>query len=80
MALSPELKLMVSGAQAKYQETADPLEAKRAEIRAGQNAEREADGYDPSIREQLAWLGFSKATKRELRDIILKAMERDPDA
>lgn len=85
MALSPELKRMVSGAGF------DPLEAKRAEILAQQaNDDRELarltdhdedhGDYQPSIREQLAWLGLQKATKQELREIIVKSMERDPDA
>lgn len=75
MALSPELKRMISGA------THDPLEAKRAEIRARQaDNDDEAEDYIPTVREQLAWLGLQKATKQELRDIIVKSMERDPDA
>ncbi|SFH22900.1 hypothetical protein [Ensifer sp. OV372] len=75
MALSQELKRMVSGADF------DPLEAKRAEILARlEEAEREVGEYEPSIRERLAWLGLQKATKQELREIIVKSMERDPDA
>jgi hypothetical protein len=79
MALSPELKLMVSGAQASHG-LADPLEAKRAEILARQaDDEREFAllcdrEYAPSIRDQLARLGLQKATKQELRDIVLTAM------
>ncbi|QND32403.1 hypothetical protein HB772_09055 [Sinorhizobium meliloti] len=74
MALSPELKRMVSGA------TLDPLEAKRAEILAQQaDNDDESEDYHPTIRE-LAWLGLQKATKQELREIIVKSMERDPDA
>lgn len=38
------------------------------------------DDYEPSIREHLAWLGLQKATKAELREIIVDAMTRDPDA
>ncbi|WP_457586108.1 hypothetical protein [Ensifer canadensis] len=85
MALSQELKRMVSGADF------NPLEAKRAEILARQaNDDRELarltdhesaeEEYQPTIREQLAWLGLHKATKQELREIILKVIERDPDA
>ncbi|MGR9237935.1 hypothetical protein ACU8OH_03815 [Rhizobium leguminosarum] len=66
----------------------DPLEAKRAEILARRaearrelasltDSERDTGDHEPSIRTQLAWLGFRKATKSELREIILKAMERD---
>ncbi len=74
MALSPELKRMASGA------TLDPLEAKRAEILARQaDNDDESEGYLPTVRE-LAWLGLQKATKQELREIIVKSMERDPDA
>lgn len=62
MALSPELKLLVSG---------------QASARGDHE---DADIYEPSIREQLAWLGMQKATKAELREIIVKAMERDPEA
>ena len=98
MALSPELRLMVSAAQARLHtavadlaDLADPLEAKRAEILARQadadqepallsGHESDDEEYQSSIRTELAWLGFQKATKRELRDIIMKAMERDPDA
>lgn len=63
MALSPELKLLVSGTQATVHDNAD-------------------DAYicEPSISEQLAWLGLQKATKAELRDIIVQAMARDPNA
>lgn len=82
MPLSPELKLLVSGV------TLDPLDAKRAEILARQaDARRElasltddTGDYEPSLRAQLAWLGLQKATKSELREIIVSAMERDPDA
>ena len=80
MALFPELKRMVSGA------TLDPLEAKRAEILARQaNDDYELSllsGLDrlPTVREQLAWLGLQKATKQELREIIVKSMEPNPDA
>jgi hypothetical protein len=76
MALSPELKLMVSGAQALH---TDPLEAKRAEILAEQaNADCElallCNGeYEPSIRDRLARLGLARATKQELREIVLRA-------
>lgn len=95
MELSPELRLMVSAAQARLHtavaDLADPIETKRAEILARQaNADHELallSGHEhdeeerqSSIRAQLAWLGFQKATKRELRDIIMKAMGRDPDA
>lgn len=94
MALSPELRHMASSVQARYRilaDAADLLEAKRAEILARQaDADQEPallSGHESgeeerqsSIREQLAWLGFHKATKRELRDIIMTAMERDPDA
>ncbi|QKK28887.1 hypothetical protein FE844_004540 [Rhizobium indicum] len=84
MALSPALKLMVSGV------ALDPLEAKRAEILARladtrrelaslTNNDHERDYHEPSIRAQLAWLGLQKATKSELREIIVNAMERDPD-
>ena len=63
MALSPELKLLVSG------------------VKAAANDERDdMDDYEPSIRERLAWLGLQKATKAELREIIVNAMTRDPDA
>lgn len=78
MAPSPELKRMVSGAQDLH---ADPLEAKRAEILASMaEAEREyavlcAHGYEPSIRDRLARLGLEKATKQELREVILKAID-----
>ncbi len=84
MALSPELKRMVSGA------ALDPLEAKRTEILARQAAARrevarltehnDEGDYRPSVRKQLAWLGFQKATKAELRQIIVNAMERDSEA
>ncbi len=40
----------------------------------------DADIYEPSIRDRLAWFGFQKATKQELREIIVTAMEFDPDA
>lgn len=36
--------------------------------------------YEPSIRERLALLGLQKATNAELREIIVNAMTRDPDA
>ena len=62
MALSPELKLLVSGATAAVVPDDD------------------TDFHEPSIREQLAWLGLQKASKSELREIIVKALERDPDA
>ncbi|MBP2446393.1 hypothetical protein [Rhizobium leguminosarum] len=82
MAPSPELKLMVSGV------ALDPLEAKRAAILARQadarrelasltDCEPETDEHEPSIRARLAWLGLQKATKRELREIIVNAMESD---
>lgn len=62
MALSPELKAMVSRAQSLYAVDNEPEE------------------YQPSIRENLTLLGYQKATKRELRQIVMNAMERDPDA
>ena len=80
MALSPELRRMVSDAQELH---ADPLEAKRAEILASMaEAEREfallcSHGYEPTIRDRLARLGLEKATKQELREIIVRALERD---
>jgi hypothetical protein len=83
MALSPELKRMVLDGQARH---ADPLEAKRAEILARQaNDDRELsmlsyDDYTPSVRDQLARLGLERATKQELREIIVEVMMRDPDA
>ncbi|MEY9375890.1 hypothetical protein [Rhizobium leguminosarum] len=84
MALSPELKLMVSGV------AFDPLEAKRTEILARRaealrelasmtDSERDTDDHAPSIRARLAWLGLQKATKSELREIIVNAVERNPD-
>lgn len=86
MALSPELKRLVSGAQARH---ADPLGAKRAEICArllesetelAEIEHYDPGSYEPSIRERLAWLGLQKASKKELREIVVKAMARDPDA
>jgi hypothetical protein len=62
MALSPELKLMVSG-QAIERDGNDDL-----------------DIYEPPIREQLAWLGLQKATRAELREIIVNAMARNRNA
>lgn len=62
MALSPELRLLVS------------------EATAAAATDEDADFHEPSIREQLAWLGLQKASKSELREIIVKALERDPDA
>lgn len=82
MALSPELKLMVSGAQTAV----DPSASKREEILKRQaDAERELAQIEedfesaPSIREQLALIGLHKATKAELREIILDALIRDPN-
>lgn len=77
MALSPELKRMVSEAQEVH---ADPLEAKRAEILASMaEADRELaqlslHGYEPSIRDRLAHLGLEKATKQELKEIVMTIM------
>jgi hypothetical protein len=50
------------------------------ESKAAIVAHAEDDAYLPSIREQLGWLGFQKATKAELRAIIRTALERDPEA
>lgn len=82
MALSPELKLMVSSAQTEINIPA----SKREEILKRQaDAERELaqieedSEYAPSIREQLALIGLHKATKAELREIILEALIRDPN-
>lgn len=94
MALSPELRHMASSVQARYRilaDAADLLGAKRAEILARQaDADQEPallsghesgeEEYQSSIRAELAWLGFQKATKRELREIIVTALERDSDA
>lgn len=87
MALSPELKAMISGAATLH----DPTGARLAEFRARQaDAERElarlsdypdeAEERSSSIRQQLAWIGIHKATKAELREVNLNAMARDPDA
>lgn len=76
-----KLNAMAADWSAKHGSTEDPLERMRAVCRASSTDDDEepaASGI--SIRAQLAWLGFQKATKRELRDIIMKAMERDPDA
>lgn len=79
MGLSPELRLMVSTAQAKYRDLARQADAdQEPALLSGHESDDEE--YQSSIRAELAWLGFQKATKRELRDIIMKAMERDPDA
>jgi hypothetical protein len=78
MALSPELKRMVSGARDLH---GDPLEAKRAEILASMaDNDDEPEDYLPTIRDQLALLALQKATKAELRDIIFSAMVGDSAA
>ncbi|TCM57818.1 hypothetical protein C8J36_102621 [Rhizobium sp. PP-F2F-G48] len=83
MALSPELKRMVLDGQVRH---ADPLEAKRAEILARlADDEREFamlsyDDCRPSIRDRLARLGLERATKQELREIIMDVMMRNADA
>lgn len=50
------------------------------ESKAAIVAHAEGDAYVPSIREQLGWLGFQKATKRELQAVILNALKRDEEA
>lgn len=75
MALNPALRKMLDDAKAKYDLLDDPLEAKRNEILA-----RQADNYDQpevafqTVMERLALIGLRKATKRELRCIIVEAM------
>lgn len=64
MALNPALKQMVADAKAKYEG----------------NADRQADNDDEpeavyfTALEQLVILGLRKATKRELRQIIVNVM------
>lgn len=49
------------------------------ESKAASVAQAEGDSYLPSIREQLGWLGFRKATKRELQAIVMNALRRDEE-
>lgn len=59
MALSPELKAMVSRAQSLYAVDSGPEE------------------HHQSVREQLAWLGYQKATKSELQQIVMNPWPHD---
>ncbi len=71
MALNPTLRLMVDNAHAKYGTPEDPLARKRAELLA-KAADFEAGRL--SVSEHLMVLGLRKASKDELRRIILDAL------
>lgn len=77
MAPEPSLRIVMDGDQFKL-EGVDPLEAKRAEIRAQMEAdaatEAEIAASRLSISEHLMVLGLRKASKDELRRIILDAL------
>lgn len=68
MALNPALRKMIDDAKAKYDHIEDPLKAKRAEILA------QMEGTYQTAMERLALIGLRKATKQELRCIIVEAM------
>lgn len=68
MTLNPALRKMFDDAKAKYGYLEDPLEAKRTEILA------QMEGTYQTAMERLALIGLRKATKQELRCIIVEAM------
>jgi hypothetical protein len=66
MALSPEMKDMVISASQRA--------AFENKVR---HLDNEVIETYPDIRAELAWLGFQKATKRELRQVIMNILEAD---
>ncbi|SIP96580.1 hypothetical protein SAMN05880582_101195 [Rhizobium sp. RU20A] len=95
MALNPALRLMVKNAHEKYGTESDPVVRKRAEILAKQaleeaelsEMERIADEFAKeqqlrqlSVAAQLVALAMQKATKRELRQILVNAMAAEAGA
>lgn len=75
MALNPTLRQMVADAQQRYVHVEDPLEAKHAETLAlHADNDDEPEAVYPTVMEQLVLIGLRKATKRELRQIVVSAM------